>query len=140
MGRLTEVLAPKGHKDEYSYLTPSSRTSPGATILKDMPVKHYSEARIQKYIDKVEKMHLLSHGTDGSLMFESVQIIRQLQEYSERLKDAIIREVDTMTAFAHLDDLCNDARFVKRLFLSVGDIVPELKALADEVDPLLDKK
>lgn len=63
--------------------------------------------------------------------------IRQLQEEGKRLKDALIREADTMAAYAPFDDLCNDARFVKRLFLSIGDIVPELKDLAGEVEPLL---
>lgn len=111
----------------------------GQTVLQIDEQRHeettlkYTPAQIDDFCNRILDMHLTSR-TEGKLLFEAVQIIRQQQEENEQLKDAILREADTMAAYAGLDDLGNDARFVKRLFLTVGDIIPELKALMDEVE------
>lgn len=52
----------------------------------------------------------------------------------ERLKAFIVCEVDNMAAYAPFDELGNMSAFVKRAYYLVGDLIPELKSLKEEVD------
>lgn len=84
MGRLTEAIAPTGTDNQYSYITPPGRTAPGAAIIKDKPAKTYTSQQIASHCDKIENLCLTAH-PDGKLMFESIQIIRQLQAENAEL-------------------------------------------------------
>ncbi len=81
MGRLTEVWATDkpGVQSDYAYTTPQDKKSPGAEIVGEYTPKPRTPEDIDEHCKTIEDMHLTSH-VDGELMFEGVQIIKQLQE------------------------------------------------------------
>ena len=80
MGRLTELWAEDkpGVQSDYSYITPADKTSLGAVISEDYPVKPFTPEQIDDHCNCILDKHLSSRD-DGKLMFEGVQIIKQLQ-------------------------------------------------------------
>ena len=79
MGRLTEAWAmdKPGVQSDYAYTTPKDKKSPGAEIVEEYIPKPHTSEQIDEHCNKIEDMHLASH-VDGELLFESVQIIKQL--------------------------------------------------------------
>ncbi len=59
--------------------------------------------------------------------------LAKAKKENEKLKAIIFVEAEHCTAFVGADELGNYKCAVARYFLSVGDIIPELKQLAEEV-------
>ncbi len=79
MGRLTEAWAvdKPGVQSDYAYTTPQDKKRPGAEIVGEYTPKPRTPEQIDEHCKTIEDMYLTSH-VDGELLFESVQIIRQL--------------------------------------------------------------
>ncbi len=92
MGRLTEAVFATdkpGNKHQYSYIRAIGKKRPGVAIAKDYPVKLKTARQIENYVNRVEQLCLVYH-SDGKLLFEGVQIIRQLQEDNANLVQAMV--------------------------------------------------
>ena len=79
MGRLTEAWAidKPGNKRDYAYTTPESLLDEKMGSKQKAP--HFTEQQIDDYCEKVGNLCLICRN-EGALMFQSVRIIRQLQE------------------------------------------------------------
>ncbi|KKM07120.1 hypothetical protein LCGC14_1737100 [marine sediment metagenome] len=98
MGRLTETWATDkpGTQSDYAYITPKDKKAPGAVIVEDYTATSRTPEQIEDYCNKIEDMHLTSH-VDGELLFEGVQIIRQLQSELAGVQSQEDRDYATAT-------------------------------------------